>query len=591
VDVSKLETGQNTLSFLLDKEANAFADAGVAHLGRDKRGRDRYMLVPGAKEAGSVLLYLRAVSDGYVIFDKDDVTKKIEGPVIVEAVHDAADAELKKAIGALQQLRQNAGLPDYSKGRPGAKELAGKFPGLFGLSKHYFAGQSKLAELTPGAAKEEFNWEAPEGQPLKHTALFEQHRRLTKKDFIVPFAGWEMPVWYTRVSEEHSAVRETAGLFDVSHMGLFEIKGPNAEKFLDTVLSNYVAFMRDGQAMYAYCCGPDGNVIDDTFTYRLSRERFWMVVNAVNTEKMWAWLCGVNEHRYLLDREITSRDIEGEAELRNLKDPAAGADRMVNLALQGPMSLDILQSLTDDPATRRSLEILQWATHTWADLAGVRTLVARTGYTGEKVAYEVYVPWDAAPDFWNKLLKNGEDFGLVPCGLGARDSTRTEAGLPLYGHELAGPFNISPIEAGYGAFVKFHKPFFVGRKALLEKEPARKMEIVRWQLLDKDVRTLHTGDPVANKRGKHTGWVTSAVLVEGYQMGLAYVDRRFTEPGTKFELFPLTKPEAAAKEKAKPGLQPGDMLLVSGEAEVLTRWPEEDEEEEFEDIYLPEWLL
>jgi glycine hydroxymethyltransferase len=220
----------------------------------------------------------------------------------------------------------------------------------------------------------------------------------------------------------------------------------------------------------------------------------------------------------------------------------------------------------------------------------VRTLVARTGYTGERVAYEIYVPWNAAPDFWNKLLENGEDFGLVPCGLGARDSTRTEAGLPLYGHELAGPFGISPVEAGYGAFVKFHKPFFIGRKAILKKEPTRKMEIVRWQLLDRDVRTLHTGDPVASKRAKHIGWVTSAVLVEGYQMGLAYVDRKFTEPGTKLEMFPLTKPEAAAKEKAKSSLQPGDMLLVPGEAEILTRWPEEDDEE-LEEFFFPEELF
>lgn len=585
VDISKLEPGQPVLSFLLDKQANAFADAAVARLERDEKGRDRYLLLSGAKETASVLLYLRAVSDGYVIFDEDDVTKKIEGPVVVDTLREGPDG-FEQVLDALQELRKGHELPDYSKGRPAAKEVCGKFPELFGLSKLYFAGQSSLLDLAQKAQKEEFKWAEPEGAPLKHTALFEEHCKLTKKDFIVPFAGWEMPVWYTRVSQEHRSVRETVGLFDVSHMGLFEIRGPNAEKFLDTVLSNYIPFMRDMQAMYSYCCGPDGQVIDDTFTYRLARDHFWMVVNAANADKMWAWLNGVNEHRYLLDREVTSRDIEGEVELRNLKDHATGGDRMVNLALQGPMSLDLLQSLAGDEATRRKLEILQWASATWAKLAGVDTLVARTGYTGERVAYEIYVPWDAAPGFWRTLLAQGENFGIAPCGLGARDSTRTEAGLPLYGHELAGPFGVSPIEAGYGAFVKFHKPFFVGRGALLENARKRTMEIIRWRLLDKDIRTLHTGDPVASKRAKHVGWVTSTVLVEGCQMGMAYIDRRFTEPGTKLEMFPLTKPEAAAREKAKPELKPGDMLLVPGEAEVLERWPDPQLQEEFDEDLL-----
>jgi len=580
-DVSKLEDGQDALTFFLDKEGNAFADASIMRI-----ERDAYLIVPGEAREENLLTYLRAVSDGYVIFDGDDVSRKIEGPVVVKP----AGADLDKQVKALADARGKLDLPDYSKGRPSAAELVEKHPDAFGLSKLYFAGQSKLVEIAPKDDKDEFNWVDPEGEALKRTALFEEHGKLTKKSFIVPFAGWEMPVWYTRVSEEHEAVRETAGLFDVSHMGLFEITGPNAEKFLDTVLSNYAAFLRDGQAMYAYCCGPDGDVIDDTFTYRLDRDHFWMVVNASNTDKMWDWLNGVNDGRYLIDREITSREIEGKAELRNLKDPELGSGRWVNLALQGPMSLDILADIADSEEDARTLEILKWSNHAWVNLNGVKALVARTGYTGEKIAFEIYVPWDDATAFWGKLLETGEDYGLAPCGLGARDSTRTEAGLPLYGHELAGHFGVSPIEAGYGAFVKFHKPFFVGRNALLAKEKQRKMEIVRWMLLDKDVRTLHTGDPVANKRGKHVGWVTSAVLVDGYQMGLAYVDRKFTEPGTSLEMFPLIKPEAAAKEKPKTDQKPGDMLLISGEAEVMTRWPEEDEEEELEDVYLPEFF-
>ena len=171
------------LSFLLDKEGSAFADAAVARLERDERERDRYLLLPGETEAADILLYLRAVSDGYVIFDSADVTKKIEGPVVVEAVR---NADFKNEIAILQELRQSKSLPDYSKGRPGAQALAKEFPDAFGLSKHYFAGQSGLLDLAPGADKEEFKWVESQDQPLKRTALFEEHCKLTRKDFIVP---------------------------------------------------------------------------------------------------------------------------------------------------------------------------------------------------------------------------------------------------------------------------------------------------------------------------------------------------------------------------------------------------------------------
>jgi glycine hydroxymethyltransferase len=173
------------------------------------------------------------------------------------------------------------------------------------------------------------------------------------------------------------------------------------------------------------------------------------------------------------------------------------------------------------------------------------------------------------------LLEKGEPFGIKPCGLAARDSTRTEAGLPLYGHELAGPFDISPTEAGFPGYVKYHKPFFIGRDPLLARDLQRQRELVRWRMNQKGVRRPNTGDPVVNKRGQVIGYVTSCSIdVDGYLLGLAIVNRRYTEEGTPIGIFVL--PARAQQEKQKPELGMGDKVLLPVEATVLSRFPERE---------------
>jgi glycine hydroxymethyltransferase len=204
-------------------------------------------------------------------------------------------------------------------------------------------------------------------------------------------------------------------------------------------------------------------------------------------------------------------------------------------------------------------------------------IVSRTGYTGEDIAYELYLHPDNAPRMWNLLLEKGRDYGLKPAGLAARDSTRTEAGLPLHGHDLAGPYQISPIEAGFGSYVKFHKPYFIGRRALLEKEAARKMEVLRFRMNERGVRMAKLGDPVVDKRGKYIGRVTSCALdTEGFQIGLAYVDRKYNREGTPIGIIPLphTKipPTKPVEEMAL-----GDKMLLHERATVLPRFPVEEE--------------
>jgi len=392
-----------------------------------------------------------------------------------------------------------------------------------------------------------------------------------------------MPVWYTSVGEEHRAVREAAGLFDVAHMGVFEIEGPHATAFLDTVLSNYAAWLEDGQSCYGYLLDPDGEIIDDVMIYRRRVELYLMVVNASNEEKDWDWLNAVNERQVVIDQDRPWVQVEAQATLRNLEDPAAGERQKRDLALQGPASLPTLQALTDDPELRAALARVRRADLIECELAGLPLVIARTGYCGEEWGYEIFVHPDEAARLWGAILEAGKPLGVKPVGLAARDSTRTEAGLPLYGHELAGPFNISPIEAGFPGYVKYHKPFFIGRDALLArsetgqnsgKSSSKKghaREVIRFRVNDKGVRRPHLGDPVVNRKGQHIGHVTSCSIdVAGHLLGLAIVERRYNVPGAPIAIFPL------GGKSFDEALVRGKRVTLPVQATVLTRFPEQE---------------
>jgi glycine hydroxymethyltransferase len=410
---------------------------------------------------------------------------------------------------------------------------------------------------------------------LQRTPLYEWHKKHTRK--IIPFAGWEMPVWYTGVLDEHNAVRKAAGLFDVAHMGVFEISGPHATEFLDLVVTNYARWFGPGESYYNYFLDPDGRVIDDLLVYRRAEDLYLMVVNAANADKDWAWLNAVNRGEVLIDRERPDLKVLRPAALRNLKDPASGQDQRVDLALQGPASMAILQSLTDDWRLRDRLARVAKTNLIDCTLGGFDLVIARTGYTGEDVGYEIFVHPDRAVAFWETLLEVGEPFGLKPCGLACRDSTRIEAGLPLYGHELAGPYDISPTGAGFGGYVKLHKPYFIGRRAHMAKEEERTMEVARFRMNEKGVRMPKTGDPVVNRRGRAIGWVTSAAVdVDGLILGLAYIESRYHRPEDEIGIFSL--PSRPVKEREdKADLEPGDTVQLPDKATILTRFPQDEE--------------
>jgi len=421
-----------------------------------------------------------------------------------------------------------------------------------------------------GDPKPSFTWEEKEPETLRRTPLYEVHKAMGAK--IIPFAGWEMPVWYTSVTEEHLATRQAAGLFDVAHMGVYQAEGPYAAAFLDSVCANDINALDVGESCYTHFLDPDSNVIDDTLVYRRSADAYLVVVNASNDDKDWAWLNAVKDGKVLVDRDRPWVHAFGRNVIfRNLRDPKEGADMRIDIALQGPKSRDILLSLGVDTPTRRRIMALKRTQLCEAVVGGFELVVSRTGYTGEKMAFELFVHPDKAADFWNALVKAGEPLGLKPCGLGARDSLRTEAGLPLYGHEMGGDLNLGVAEAGFGTYVKTYKPWFIGRSAFLAREAGRQGVVVRFRFTEKGVRMAHLHDPVLDRKGRVIGQVTScAIDSEGFLTGQAYIDLKSAEEGTPIAIF-QSAPKAAGKAPAD--LSSGDRVTLPTPAVVISRFP------------------
>jgi glycine hydroxymethyltransferase len=431
--------------------------------------------------------------------------------------------------------------------------------------------------VTAGTGKTlpDFTWKEPSDPPLRRTPLYEAHKSLGAK--IIPFAGWEMPVWYTSVVEEHLATRQAAGLFDVAHMGVYQVEGVDSASFLDTVCSNDVGGLLPGESLYTHFLTPNADVIDDTLVYRRATDKFLVVVNASNDDKDRTWLESVRDGKVKIDNSRPwARTYGYKAVIRNLRDPKAGQDMRVDIALQGPKSRDILLAMGVSASDRRRIMALKRTQLCDATVGGFDLIVSRTGYTGEKMAFELFVHPDKATDFWNSVLKVGQPFGVKPIGLGARDSLRTEAGLPLYGHEMGlgsgkGQRDLGVAEGGFGSYVKTYKPWFIGREAYIAQEKERSGVVARFRFNEKGVRMAHKGDPVLDKRGKVIGWVTScAVDAEGFLTGLAFVELKAAEEGTPIYLY-QGAPDKPGQSPAS--MKPGDKTLLPTPAIVLSRFP------------------
>lgn len=343
---------------------------------------------------------------------------------------------------------------------------------------------------------------------LLRTPLYERHRALGAR--LVEFGGWEMPVQYSGILDEHRTVRERAGLFDVCHMGEFRVEGAGALAFLQGLVPNNVARLVDHQALYSQILRPDGGTLDDLIIYRMGENHYMVVVNAGTMEKDWAWF---SEHASGVSN-LTLTNISTETGL---------------IALQGPRAQAILQPLTDTPLA----DIVYY--HSLPGVvAGVSCIISRTGYTGED-GFEMYCPADQAVTLWDALLEAGKAEGLLPAGLGARDTLRLEAGYCLYGHELTE--DITPLEAGLGWTVKLDKGGdFIGREALTaEKAQGLRRKLVGIELTERGVpRATY---PIL-QHGAVVGELTSGAIgpTVGKPIGMGYMQPGETSPGTPIEI-------------------------------------------------------
>lgn len=344
---------------------------------------------------------------------------------------------------------------------------------------------------------------------MKRTPLYSEHLRLNGK--MVEFAGWEMPVQYSGVVQEHQAVRERVGIFDVSHMGEIWVVGPQAEEALEYLTCNRVGALYDGKAQYSALLNEDGGVIDDIIVYRFSNERYLLCVNASNADRDYAWLVAKNPTGAVITN--------------------ASAD-FGQIALQGPRAIDLLAPLVRevDVAALKSFHFVE------AEILNTRVIIAKTGYTGED-GVEIFIKSERVADVWRLLLEHGEPLGILPCGLGARDSLRLEAALPLHGHELSP--DVSALESGLGWIVKFDKGGFLGRDILSAEQGAGiRRKLVGLALIDPGIARQGDRVVVAHANGGasiEVGVVTSGTKTPTVQraIALALVDSVYTAVGER----------------------------------------------------------
>lgn len=354
---------------------------------------------------------------------------------------------------------------------------------------------------------------------LKNTALTDVHIALGAK--MVPFAGFNMPVQYTGINAEHAAVRNSVGVFDVSHMGEFILKGDRALDLVQKISSNDASKLYDGKVQYAYIPNETGGIVDDFLIYRIDEKTYFLVVNASNIEKDWGWIAKYNTYG---------------VEMKNI------SDRTSLFAIQGPRATDAIQSLTDV-----DLASMEYYTFKKGVFAGVdNVLISATGYTGAG-GYEVYVDNKDAQKVWEAVFEAGKPYDIQPVGLGARDTLRLEMGFCLYGNDIDD--QTSPIEAGLGWVTKFTKDFVNADGIRQQKEGGVRQKLVGFEMVERGIP--RHGYPILDAGGNTIGRVTSGTQSPTLQrsIGLGYVDTALKKPGSEIYIDIREKPVRAVVVK------------------------------------------
>lgn len=492
-DVWSLEVGQAIAARVYDAAGRALGAVGILRRETDRYGRDHLVCAIEPGRSDELTWWFEALSNGWVLFDPEDLPAKIDGPVALSAFSSSLPPD---EVAALRQALAVG-------------------PGAPRLEKPYFVGQRALAAgLAVAPSRPPCVLPAPGAPPVSPLRPPESATEPAP-------AGWSMPRAYGDPAVELEAVRTSAGLIDETALGLFEIDGPDAGRFLDLITTNDVAFLARNAAQYTFLLDPQGVLIADALLYRVGPDRYWLTTAPNRSHPVWHWLTEARDGRCLLDQEVPTRTLPARLAMRDLRN-ASDESARVALGLAGPNAPALLRALADTADDRRQLLRLRRFTLAPVTLGGIPTVVARTSHTGEAQAYELFVHPSRAQALWDALQTKGAELGVRPIGWDVFHAVGAAAGLAWDGRELDGPLAVSPVDAGYGRLVRTHKPWFVGRSGTVKHPYPPRREIVRFRVREPLIELPGDGDPLIDPSGRCVGYVTSAPLFESLPIGLAY---------------------------------------------------------------------
>lgn len=490
-NVWALDVGQAISVSLFDGAGRDLGTLGILRRSADEFGMDHFVVASDAGRYDDIVWWLDALSNGLVVFDQADLAAKVDGPV---AVSPFAATLAEAEVAALQQaLAVGPATPD--------------------LDKPYFVGQRALASQRPAISRPACTLPAGRAAPASPVPS-----RPGSAVGTAP-AGWSMPMSYGDATAELKALHEAAGLIDETALGVLEISGPDAARFLDLLTTNDVAFLARNAAQYTFLLEPSGDVLSDALLYRIEPNRFLLTTAPSQSLKVKAWLDQASTGRCLIDATVPARSLPTAVSIQDLRETGGDTGRVV-LGLVGPNAPAILRAIADTPEDRRKVGRIRRFTLTLARLAGASVIVSRTSHTGESQGYDIFTPIDKAEALWNAINERGAQHGVTLVGWEAFRTAGIAAGLPWINHELNGAAHISPIQAGYGRLIRFHKPFFVGRQALLSQPFPPPTDVVRFSVADISQGLPGLGDAIVDSSGGCVGWVTSRPFVAPTPIGL-----------------------------------------------------------------------
>lgn len=504
-DIVSLAEGEAVAADFLDGDGSQLASAGIVRLRPDHFGLERYAIAIDAARLSDLEWWLGALSSGLVLFDDSDPWAKIDGPVAVKTRSETLSLTEESALRG-----------------------AGVGPSSTDLTKVYFVGQRALARQSVSVASRPTYVAAAPASIPQSSPINDGSRASTES---TP-DGWTMPRAYGDPVSELKALREGAGLVDETSLGVTEIAGPDARRFLDLITTNDLSFLGVGGAQYTFLLDPDGEIITDGILYRPTLDHFWLTTAPALTSRATTWLAAAVSGSYLVDCDLPSRTLPSQVALRSLRD-APGEDARVVLGLAGPNALAALRLVADTAEDRRKLGRIRRFNLGSIRLSGTTVTVSRTGHTGGTNGYEIFVSPIRALPLWNAIMAKGTELGIHPVGWDAWRTAGIVAGLPFAGHEVSGSVDLSPVQAGFGREVQAHKPYFVGRRSLLDQPYPPASEIVRFKYQGIDGQAPNDGASIVGDGGDSIGTVTSVAPMASEPFGLGVVRRSVITAGTR----------------------------------------------------------